>query len=83
MMIMISLLSNPIMFGSVGFVSKSRLQKYIGKWDSHYSFPNYRPFSKPEVTHLSPIIAFHCRFRLEKVYTTVEKTEEYCQQKTS
>ena len=77
MMIMISTLSNPIMFGSVGFVSKSRLQKDIGKWDSHYSFSSYRPFFKPEVTHLSPI----SHFRLEKVYTTEEKTEEYCQQK--
>ena len=45
------------MFGTVGFVSKSRLQKYIGTWDSLYSFSSYRPFSKPEVTHLSPLIA--------------------------
>ena len=47
------------MFGTVGFVSKSRLQNYIGKWNSHYSFSNYRPFSYPEVTHLPPIIALH------------------------
>ena len=57
------------MFGTVGFISKSRLQKYIGKWDSLYSFSSYRPFSKPEVTHLSPIIAVDSRFRSEKVYT--------------
>ena len=57
------------MFGTVGFVSKSRLQKYIGKWDSLYSFSSYRPFSKPEMTHLSAIIALNSRFRLEKVYT--------------
>ena len=56
------------MFGTVGFVSKSRLQKYIGKWDSFYSFSSYRPFSKPEVTHLSPVIALNIRFRLENVY---------------
>ena len=55
------------MFGTVGFVSKSRLQKYIGKWDSLYS--SYRPLSKPEVIHLSQIIALNSRFRLEKVYT--------------
>ena len=57
------------MFGTVGFVSKTRLQKFLGKWDSLYSFTSYRPFSKPEVTNLSPIIALNCRFRLEKVYT--------------
>ena len=51
------------MFGTVGFVSKSRLQKYIGKWDSLYSFSSYRPFSKPEMTHLSSIIALNSRFR--------------------
>ena len=49
------------MFGTVGFVSKSRLQKYIGKWDTLYSFTSYRPFSKPEVTHLSQIIALNSR----------------------
>ena len=54
------------MFGTVGFVSKIRLQKYIGKWDSLYSFSSYRPFSKPEVTDLSPIFALNSRFRLEK-----------------
>ena len=53
--IIISTKSNPVMFGTVRFVSKSRLQNYIGKWDSLYSFSSYRPFSKPEVTiyHLS------------------------------
>ena len=51
------------MFGTVGFVSKSRLQKYIGKLDSLYSFSSYRPFSKPEMTHLSSIIALNSRFR--------------------
>ena len=54
------------MFDTIGFVSKSRLQKYIGKWDSLYSFPSYRPFSKPEVIHLSPITALNIRFILEK-----------------
>ena len=51
------------MFGTVGCVSKSRLQKYIGKVDSLYSFSKYRPFSKPEMTHLSLIIALNGRFR--------------------
>ena len=32
------------MFGTVGVVSKSRLQKYKHKWDSLYSFSSYRPF---------------------------------------
>ena len=36
--------SNPVMFGTVGFVSKICLQNYIGKWNSHYSFSHYRPF---------------------------------------
>ena len=61
------------MLGTVRFVSKSRLQNYIGKWDSLYSFSSYRPFSKPEVTHLSPILALNIRFRLEKninIWTT-------------
>ena len=49
------------MFGTVRFVSKSRFQKYIGKWDSLYSFSSYRPFSKPEMTHLLPIIALNSR----------------------
>ena len=56
------------MVGSIGFVSKSRLQKYIGKWDSLYSFSSYRPFSKPEVTHSSLIVALNIRFILENVY---------------
>ena len=56
------------MFGTLWFVSKSRLQKYIGVWNSLYSFFSYRPFSKQAVTHLSLIIALNSRFRLEKVY---------------
>ena len=53
------------MFGTVGLVSKRRLQIYIYlcKWDSLYSFSSYRSFSKPEMTHLSPIIALKSRFR--------------------
>ena len=57
------------MFGTAGFVSKSRLQKYIGKLDSLFSFSSYCPFSKPEMTLLSPIIALHSIFRKEKIYT--------------
>ena len=64
------------MLGTVGFVSKSNLQKYKGKWDSRYSFSSYCPFFKPEVTHLLPIIALNSCFRLKK-QKTKKKNNKY------
>ena len=69
------------MFGTVGFDSMSRLRKYIGKLDSLYSLSSHRPFSKPEMTHLSSIIALNIRLRLEKVYAY--RQGEVCPKKWS
>ena len=65
--IIISALLNPVMFGTVGFDPKRCIQN-IELWDYIMSFSDYRLFSKPVVTLLSPETAINFHFTLGKVY---------------